>query len=154
MNNPIRKRTKEELFNTATHLLGVVFTLSMAWLIIKLGYSASWQHAFGVTFFTSGMLLMFAASTLYHWWLPGEGETTSAYLRSYRHLYHDCCFVYTYMYRSCWRCARMDGFRTSMGYGYRRGFLQNYSYQQIPSAFAHYLFSDGMVGGLHCRASI
>lgn len=83
MNNPIRKRTKEELFNTATHLLGVVFTLSMAWLIIKLGYGASWQHAFGVTFFTSGMLLMFAASTLYHWWLPGEGKR---HLRIFDHI--------------------------------------------------------------------
>lgn len=83
MNNPIRKRTKEEVFNTATHLLGVVFTLSMAWLIIKLGYRASWQHAFGVTFFTSGMLLMFAASTLYHWWLPGQGKR---FLRIFDHI--------------------------------------------------------------------
>ena len=83
MNNPIRKRTKEEVFNTATHLLGVVFTLSMAWLIIKLSYRACWQHAFGVTFFTSGMLLMFAASTLYHWWLPGQGKR---FLRIFDHI--------------------------------------------------------------------
>lgn len=72
--NALRKRTQEEIFNTFTHLSGVVFTLALAWMILRLGYRSGWQHAFGVTFFTSGMLLMFAASTLYHWWLPGKGK--------------------------------------------------------------------------------
>lgn len=77
------KRSKEELLNTLTHLAGVVFTLSMAWLILKMGYGAGWQHAFGVTFFTCGMLIMFAGSTLYHWWMPGRGKR---YLRIFDHI--------------------------------------------------------------------
>lgn len=68
------RRSKEEMFNTLTHLAGVVFTLAMAWQILGLGYRFGWKHAFGVTFFTCGMLLMFACSTLYHWWLPGKGK--------------------------------------------------------------------------------
>ncbi len=76
-------RNIEEICNTLTHLLGVVLTLSLAWVIIRLGYRAGWEHAFGVTFFTSGMLLMFASSTLYHWWLPGKGKH---YLRIFDHI--------------------------------------------------------------------
>ncbi len=68
------KRSKEEIFNTLTHLGGVVFTLGVAWIILRLGYRSSWQHAMGVTFFTSGMLIMYACSTLYHWWQPGKGK--------------------------------------------------------------------------------
>lgn len=68
----MQKRTAEERFNTLTHLAGVVFTLAAAWIILRLGYRSDWQHAFGVTVFTCGMLVMYAASTLYHWWLPGR----------------------------------------------------------------------------------
>ncbi len=71
----IRKRSREEMFNTLTHLAGVVFTLAAAWIILKLGYTSNWKNAFGVTFFTCGMLLMYAASTLYHWWMPGKGKS-------------------------------------------------------------------------------
>lgn len=70
----MQKRNPEELFNTLTHLVGVVLTLALAWIILRMGYRATWQHAFGVTFFTVGMLLMFAFSTLYHWWMPGRGK--------------------------------------------------------------------------------
>ena len=70
----MQKRSPEELFNTLTHLAGVVLTLALAWIILRMGYRATWQHAFGVTFFTVGMLLMFAFSTLYHWWMPGRGK--------------------------------------------------------------------------------
>lgn len=66
------RRSVEERFNTFTHLVGVVFTLAAAWFILRLGYESRWQYAFGVTFFTCGMLLMYAASTLYHWALPGK----------------------------------------------------------------------------------
>lgn len=67
----IRRRTNEEIFNTLTHLSGVVFTLAAAWAILSLGYRSSWQNAMGTTFFTCGMLVMYACSTLYHWWMPG-----------------------------------------------------------------------------------
>lgn len=70
--NVLKKRTIEERFNTITHLAGVLFTLAAAWIILKLGYESNWKNAFGVTFFTCGMLLMYAASTLYHWWMPGR----------------------------------------------------------------------------------
>lgn len=79
----IQKRSTEEILNTITHLVGVVFTLSMAWIILQLSYEANWKHAFGVTFFTCGMLIMFACSTLYHWWLPGKGKRV---LRLFDHI--------------------------------------------------------------------
>lgn len=72
--NAIHRRSAEERFNTLTHLAGVVFTLIAAWFILCLGYQAGWKNAFGTTFFTCGMLLMYAASTLYHWWMPGRGK--------------------------------------------------------------------------------
>lgn len=72
--NAIRRRSAEERFNTLTHLAGVVFTLIAAWFILRLSYQAGWKNAFGTTFFTCGMLLMYAASTLYHWWMPGRGK--------------------------------------------------------------------------------
>ena len=72
--NILGKRTSEERFNTLTHLGGVVFTLAAAWVILRLGWGSGWKNAFGTTFFTCGMLLMYAASTLYHWWLPGHGK--------------------------------------------------------------------------------
>ena len=69
----IRRRTNEEIFNTLTHLSGVVFTLAAAWVILNLGYRSGWQNAMGTTFFTCGMLVMYAcSSTLYHWWMPGS----------------------------------------------------------------------------------
>lgn len=74
---------------------------------------------------------MFAASTLYHWWLRVR-ETASAYLRSYRYLYHDCCFVYSYMYWGSWRCAWVDGIRTALGYGYRWGFYKITAINKYP----------------------
>lgn len=79
----IRRRSPEEVFNTVTHLSGVVFTLSVAWIILRLGYSRSFNHAIGVTVFTCGMLVMFALSTLYHWWMPGKGKR---YLRFFDHI--------------------------------------------------------------------
>ncbi len=72
--NAIKRRSGEERFNTLTHLIGVVFTLAAAWFILKLGYGSNWKNAFGTTFFTCGMLLMYAASTLYHWAMPGKAK--------------------------------------------------------------------------------
>lgn len=66
------KRTREEYFNTLTHLGGFLFALSAAWTLLRLGYQASWQLAFGVTSFCVAMMVMYAASTVYHWALPGR----------------------------------------------------------------------------------
>lgn len=65
--------SKEELGNTWTHLVGVVFALSSIWMVwpaIKTG----WQMAFGVFFFIVGMFLMFLSSTIYHWVRPGVAK--------------------------------------------------------------------------------
>lgn len=72
--NALSRRTKEERFNTLTHLSGVLFTLVTAGFILRLGYGSGWKNAMGVTFFTCGMLVMYAASTLYHWQLPGRAK--------------------------------------------------------------------------------
>lgn len=62
--------SKSELFNTITHLVGLCLTVSITWVIIWLGYAKNWEMAFGATFFTVGMVLMYLASTLYHFWTP------------------------------------------------------------------------------------
>lgn len=83
MKQAIKKRTAEEIFNTLTHLSGVLLTVSLAWIILDLGFRSDWKNAMGVTFFTCGMLLMFACSTLYHWWMPGSGKR---WLRVFDHI--------------------------------------------------------------------
>jgi hemolysin III len=67
-------RSREEIFNTLTHFVGLCLVPCISWVIIWLGYAKSWQNAFGVTFFTVGMLLMYLASSMYHWWRPGKGK--------------------------------------------------------------------------------
>lgn len=69
-----RKRSIEEILNTLTHLTGVVFTLAMAWLIIRPGIEAGWSQALGVILFLTGMLIMFSSSSMYHWILPGDNK--------------------------------------------------------------------------------
>lgn len=68
------KRSREEVFNTMTHFVGLCLVPCISWVIIWLGYRKSWQNAFGVTFFTVGMMLMYLASSMYHWWRPGRGK--------------------------------------------------------------------------------
>lgn len=67
---PPHRLSSEERFNTITHLVGLCLVPCISWVIIWFGYVKSWQHAFGVTFFTVGMLLMYLASFLYHLWRP------------------------------------------------------------------------------------
>jgi len=64
------KRSPEELFNAITHLVGLCLVPCISWVLIWFGYAKNWQNALGVTFFTVGMLLMYLASSLYHWWKP------------------------------------------------------------------------------------
>lgn len=62
---------KGELGNTWTHLGGAVFALSSIWLV-WLAADISWQMAFGVICFLSGMFFMFLSSTVYHWVREGR----------------------------------------------------------------------------------
>lgn len=65
--------SKEELGNTWTHLIGVIFALSSIWMVWP-AINTSWQMAFGVFFFIVGMFLMFLSSTIYHWVRPGVAK--------------------------------------------------------------------------------
>jgi len=67
---PNYRRTKPELFNTLTHFVGLCLVPCISWVLIWFGYAKNWENAIGVTFFTVGMLLMYLASSLYHWWRP------------------------------------------------------------------------------------
>jgi len=64
------KRTKSELFNTITHGIGLILTAAIAWVILWMGYTKNWEMAFGATFFTVGLVMMYLVSSLYHWWTP------------------------------------------------------------------------------------
>ncbi len=61
---------KSEQGNTWTHLFGSIFALSSIWMVWP-AVHRSWQMAFGVIFFITGMFLMFLSSTIYHWVHPG-----------------------------------------------------------------------------------
>lgn len=73
-----------ELFNTLTHFVGLCLVPCISWVLIWFGYAKNWENAFGVTFFTVGMLLTYLASTLYHWWKPGT--TGKLILRKLDHI--------------------------------------------------------------------
>lgn len=60
------------MFNTLTHFVGLCLVPCISWVIIWFGYRQGWEGGFGVTFFTVGMLLMYLASSMYHWWRPGS----------------------------------------------------------------------------------
>lgn len=63
----ISKRSKSEYFSAITHTVGLALVPCIAWVIIWLGYTKNWEMAFGATFFTVGMSLMYLASCFYHW---------------------------------------------------------------------------------------
>jgi hemolysin III len=66
----MRKKLFEEIGNTWTHLIGVVFALSSIWMVWP-AVSLGWQWAMGVLFFIVGMFLMFLSSSIYHMLPPG-----------------------------------------------------------------------------------
>ena len=61
----MKKKLFEEIGNTWTHLIGVVFALSSIWMVWP-AVSLGWQWAMGVLFFIVGMFLMFLSSSIYH----------------------------------------------------------------------------------------
>lgn len=66
------KQTKEEIANTLTHLLGILVACATGGVLITKALQSSWQSLLGVIVFSVGMLLMYVASTVYHWALPGK----------------------------------------------------------------------------------
>lgn len=74
--------TKNEQGNTWTHFVGAVFALSSIWMVWPAVHT-SWQMAFGVIFFISGMFMMFLSSTIYHWVHPGMAKKV---LRVFDHI--------------------------------------------------------------------
>ncbi|MEG0948243.1 MAG: hemolysin III family protein [Bacteroidales bacterium] len=74
------KQTKEEIANTLTHLAGIGVAFGAGGLLIAKGMTSSRQSLLGVIIFSVGMLLMYSASTIYHWTLPGKWKQTLRYL--------------------------------------------------------------------------
>lgn len=64
------QRTKSEIFSTITHFVGLCLTACISWVILWMGYSKNWEMAFGATFFTIGLIMMYLVSSMYHWWKP------------------------------------------------------------------------------------
>lgn len=152
--NAIQRRSLDERFNTATHLAGVVFTLATAGILLKLGYSKNWQNAFGTTFFTCGMLLMYAASTLYHWWMPGHTK------RALRILDHISIYVmiaasYTpHLHRCRRRHVGLDSLRYLVGNRGRWSCLQDYGHRPLPTPLTPALSGHGLELHLCGRARV
>ncbi|MBO6012803.1 MAG: hemolysin III family protein [Bacteroidales bacterium] len=68
------KRSKSEYFSAITHTVGLALVPCIAWVIIWLGYTKNWEMAFGATFFTVGMSLMYLTSCFYHWTRAGASR--------------------------------------------------------------------------------
>ena len=94
------RRTNEEIANTLTHLVGVIFALSTGWLLIAHSINSSWQQLFGMTIFAVAVFSMYAASTVYHWAMPGKLK------RFLRHIDHINIYVLiAASYTPVWLCV-------------------------------------------------
>ena len=54
------RRTNEEIANTLTHLVGVIFALATGWLLIAHSINSSWQQLFGMTIFAVAALVVYS----------------------------------------------------------------------------------------------
>lgn len=77
------KQTKEELANTVTHFSGVFLAILSSWLLIAKSIGTTGQTLFAVIVFSLSVFLMYTASTIYHWTLPGK---TKKMLRYFDHI--------------------------------------------------------------------
>lgn len=68
----VKRKVSGDRFSAITHTVGLGLVPCIAWVIIWLSYSRSWEMAFGATFFTVGMLLMYLTSCMYHWRTTGD----------------------------------------------------------------------------------
>ena len=76
----IFRQTKEEIANTITHFAGVFAGILAAWLLIVKSLGTDWQNLFAAIVFSSSVLLMYLASSVYHWTLPGKTKRILRYL--------------------------------------------------------------------------
>ncbi|MEG1615760.1 MAG: hemolysin III family protein [Bacteroidales bacterium] len=74
------KQTKEEIANTLTHFIGVALALLAGWILIGKSVTAQWETLFAAIVFSVSVLLMYSASTIYHWTLPGKGKRVLRYV--------------------------------------------------------------------------
>lgn len=70
----IQKRSKEEICNSFTHLCGVIAAIPAGWLLITRGFLLDSLTGVAMAVFACAIVLMYTASTLYHWAIPGEGK--------------------------------------------------------------------------------
>ena len=133
--------SKEELGNTWTHLIGVIFALSSIWMVWP-AIDTSWQMAFGVFFFIIGMFLMFLSSTIYHWVRPGVAKE----------ILRKCDHSSIYVMIACSlrggnrRLVRMAGIRIPMDGGTDRQHCQDSGIGQVSTPLA----GDVSCHGLEC----
>lgn len=66
------KRTREELFNTLTHLGGTLLMPLVLIILLHQTKSSTWQYTFSILVFSISAILMYASSTMYHWAMPGK----------------------------------------------------------------------------------
>lgn len=75
--------SKEEIANVATHLPGSIASIALAApMIVYACYHSNWTFIVTTCLFLAGMINMFTASTIYHWFPVG---TTKAHLRIWDH---------------------------------------------------------------------
>ena len=79
----IEKRTSEEIANTLTHLLGLICAIAGSIFLLIRSYEAATGSLFPMIIFCAGMIMLYAASTLYHWAIPGK---TKRVLRRFDHI--------------------------------------------------------------------
>lgn len=74
------KQTKEEIANTLTHVCGVGMALISGSILIAKSMNADWQTQFAIMLFSCAVLLMYSASSIYHWTIPGRTKQILRYV--------------------------------------------------------------------------
>ncbi|MGL4293746.1 MAG: PAQR family membrane homeostasis protein TrhA [Bacteroidales bacterium] len=74
------KQSKEEIANTFTHFSGMIFSLIFGILLIGKSIGSSWVSLLAALVFSVSVFLMYSASAIYHWVLPGKLKMNLRYL--------------------------------------------------------------------------
>ncbi len=79
----MQKRTEAEVANTLTHLLGVILSIIASVYLISLSKESNNHSLIPICIFCAGMIMLYSASTAYHWAMPGK---TKRILRHFDHI--------------------------------------------------------------------
>jgi hemolysin III len=61
------KRSREEIANTWTHLIGVVLVIPITWSLLQIHRTYTHQDIIAILIFCISVFLLYASSTVYHW---------------------------------------------------------------------------------------